>query len=168
MPEQTNPLKLQNTSPILFDRRGMLKSACATALLSASGAAGGTSSHTDPQPHGDRGGAKDLSRNLLGFMLPHEQFKVTELVELGIAAENAGFDLLATSDHLQPWQSNEGHSGLAWVTMSAIGARTKRVWERPSRVRPSVTLHQLSPRLSLRSSYFIRAGFFWASAPVKR
>jgi F420-dependent hydroxymycolic acid dehydrogenase len=130
MPEHTNPVKLQKTPPILFNRRRILKSACATALLSASGgpSSGGTSSHADPQPHGDRGGAKDLSRNLLGFMLPHEQFKVTELIELGVAAENAGFDLLATSDHLQPWQSNEGHSGLAWVTMSAIGARTKRVW----------------------------------------
>jgi hypothetical protein len=37
MPEQTNPVKLQETSPILFNRRGILKSACARALLSASG-----------------------------------------------------------------------------------------------------------------------------------
>ena len=54
-------------------------------------------------------------------MLAHEQFTVPELVELGAAAEQAGFNLLATSHHLQPWQSNEGHSGMAWVTMAAIG-----------------------------------------------
>jgi TAT-translocated FGD2 family F420-dependent dehydrogenase len=63
----------------------------------------------------------------IGFQLAHEQFKVPELVEFGIAADQAGFDLLAVSDHFQPWQDNEGHSGQAWVTMSAIGQRTKRI-----------------------------------------
>ena len=63
----------------------------------------------------------------VGFQLAHEQFTVPELVELGIAADLAGFDLLAVSDHFQPWQANEGHSGQAWITMSAIGQRTKRI-----------------------------------------
>jgi F420-dependent hydroxymycolic acid dehydrogenase len=63
----------------------------------------------------------------VGFQLAHEQFVVPELVELGIAADQAGFDLLAVSDHFQPWQANEGHSGQAWITMSAIGQRTKRI-----------------------------------------
>src|SRR5579872_1411369 len=67
-----------------------------------------------------------LSRQV-GFQLAHEQFPVPELVDLGIAADQAGFDLLAVSDHFQPWQANEGHSGQAWVTMSAIGQRTKRI-----------------------------------------
>lgn len=52
----------------------------------------------------------------IGFQLAHEQFKVPELVEFGIAADQAGFDLLAVSDHFQPWQENEGHSGQAWVS----------------------------------------------------
>ncbi len=63
----------------------------------------------------------------VGFQLAHEQFTVPELVDLGIAAEQAGFDLLAVSDHFQPWQANEGHSGQAWITMSAIGQRTKNI-----------------------------------------
>ena len=63
----------------------------------------------------------------VGFQLAHEQFTVPELVELGIAADQAGFDLLAVSDHFQPWQANEGHSGQAWITMSAIGQRTQRI-----------------------------------------
>jgi hypothetical protein len=69
-----------------------------------------------------------LHKGQIGFQLAHEQFRVPELVELGAAAEKAGFDLLAHSDHFQPWQANEGRSGLAWVTMSAIGQRTHRVW----------------------------------------
>lgn len=63
----------------------------------------------------------------VGFQLAHEQFKVPELVDLGIAADEAGFDLLAVSDHFQPWQENEAHSGQAWITMSAIGQKTKRI-----------------------------------------
>lgn len=74
---------------------------------------------------------------MVGFMLAHEQFPVTELVQLGVAAEQAGFDLLATSDHLQPWQANEGHAGQAWITMSALGERTRRVWIGPTVTCPS-------------------------------
>ena len=69
---------------------------------------------------------------MVGFMLAHEQFPVPELVQLGVAAEQAGFDLLATSDHLQPWQANERHCGQAWVTMSAIGRAHPRVWIGPT------------------------------------
>ncbi len=65
---------------------------------------------------------------MMGFMLPHEQFRVPELVELGAHAEQAAFDLLATSNHFQPWQANEGPSGEAWVTMGARGQRTQRIW----------------------------------------
>ena len=73
-----------------------------------------------------------LRRGMMGFMLAHEQFPAPQLLELGAAAESAGFDLLATSDHLQPWQTNEGHSGQAWVTMAALGQRTRRVWMGPT------------------------------------
>jgi TAT-translocated FGD2 family F420-dependent dehydrogenase len=79
----------------------------------------------------------DIHERLMGFMLPHEQFTVPELVELGAAAEKAGFDLLATSDHFQPWQANEGHSGMAWVTMGALGQKTHSVWMGPTVTCPS-------------------------------
>jgi F420-dependent hydroxymycolic acid dehydrogenase len=79
-----------------------------------------------------------IDKPMIGFMLAHEQFPVTELVELAVAAEEAEFDLLATSDHLQPWQANERHSGQAWVTISAIGQRTKRVWIGPTVTCPTL------------------------------
>src|SRR5271163_2552731 len=78
-----------------------------------------------------------MTKPMVGFMLAHEQFPVPELVNLGVAAEQAGFDLLATSDHLQPWQANERHAGEAWVTMAALGERTKRVWIGPTVTCPS-------------------------------
>jgi alkanesulfonate monooxygenase SsuD/methylene tetrahydromethanopterin reductase-like flavin-dependent oxidoreductase (luciferase family) len=67
-----------------------------------------------------------MMKRMVGFMLAHEQFPVPELVQLGTTAEQAGFDLLANSDHLQPWQANERHAGQAWVTMSALGERPRR------------------------------------------
>ena len=65
---------------------------------------------------------------MVGFMLAHEQFTVPRLIDIGVTAEEAGFDLLATSDHFQPWQANEGHSGEAWATLGALSQRTQRVW----------------------------------------
>lgn len=97
---------------------GLLKKSMATSQIS------GKSARSDHP--GTKNGAGWRGR-LVGFQLAHEQFAVPELVDLGAAAELAGFDLLALSDHLQPWQANEAHSGQAWVTMSAIGQRTSRI-----------------------------------------
>jgi len=70
---------------------------------------------------------KPMAKRAIGFMLAHEQFPAPELIKIGVAAEEAAFDFVATSDHLQPWQDNEGHAGMAWVTMSALGQKTSRL-----------------------------------------
>jgi TAT-translocated FGD2 family F420-dependent dehydrogenase len=62
---------------------------------------------------------------MFSYMLAHEQFTVPELVSIGARASRAGFQALSTSDHLQPWQDNEGHCGQAWVTMAALGAQSQ-------------------------------------------
>jgi TAT-translocated FGD2 family F420-dependent dehydrogenase len=69
-----------------------------------------------------------LRKDMVGYMLAHEQFTVPDLTKIGAAAAYAGFDLLATSDHFQPWQANEGHSGEAWVTMAAMGGQAGEAW----------------------------------------
>src|SRR6185312_17256119 len=81
-----------------------------------------------PASAGAREKASGLRDGMIGYMLAHEQFTVPELLDIGVAAEQAGFDFLASSDHFQPWQANEGHSGEAWVTMAALGARAQRAW----------------------------------------
>ncbi len=63
----------------------------------------------------------------IGFVLSTEQFSPSDLLKFGGAAEQAGFDLVWSSDHFQPWQDNEGHAGQAWVILSALGQRTQRV-----------------------------------------
>jgi TAT-translocated FGD2 family F420-dependent dehydrogenase len=79
-----------------------------------------------------------LSKGMVAFMLAHEQFSVPELIRLGASAESAGFDLVATSDHFQPWQANERHAGQAWVTLGALGQRTQRVWMGPTVTCPTL------------------------------
>lgn len=82
----------------------------------------------DPTAARARRTTSGLRTGMIGYMLAHEQFTVPQLVEIGAAAEKAGFDFLAHSDHFQPWQANEGHSGAAWVTMAALGARAQSAW----------------------------------------
>jgi TAT-translocated FGD2 family F420-dependent dehydrogenase len=64
---------------------------------------------------------------LVYYVLSSEQFPVRDLVAQGVAAERAGFDGVWTSDHFQPWQSNEGHASSAVVTLAALTQRTSRL-----------------------------------------
>jgi len=69
---------------------------------------GNASAETPPTPAAVKQPVKEavggLRSGMLGFMLAHEQFTVPRLVKLGALANHSGFDLLATSDHFQPWQ----------------------------------------------------------------
>jgi TAT-translocated FGD2 family F420-dependent dehydrogenase len=82
-----------------------------------------------------------LRTGMIGFMLGHEQFRVPELLDFGAAAEQAGFDLLATSDHFQPWQANQGHSGAALSMLGALSQRTQRTWLGPTVTCPILRYH---------------------------
>jgi len=56
----------------------------------------------------------------------HEQFSPPDLLAQATAAEQAGFDGLACSDHFQPWWS-PGQSGQAWVWLGAVAQATSRM-----------------------------------------
>jgi F420-dependent hydroxymycolic acid dehydrogenase len=125
-------------------RRRMLKSGLLVAFgaglpvaTMASAQSGGAVSAA-PVPPPATAGSGSLSKGMVGFMLAHEQFPAPELIRLGASAETAGFDLLATSDHFQPWQANERHAGQAWVTLAALGQRTQRVWMGPTVTCPTL------------------------------
>jgi coenzyme F420-dependent glucose-6-phosphate dehydrogenase len=56
----------------------------------------------------------------------HEHFPPDQLLRQAVAAEQAGFDGIACSDHLQPWWE-PGESGHAWVWLGAAGQATEKV-----------------------------------------
>src|SRR6201746_1969755 len=56
----------------------------------------------------------------------HEQFPPDQLLRQAIEAEQAGFDGIGCSDHLQPWWDG-GEAGNAWVWLGAAAQATERV-----------------------------------------
>src|SRR5687768_15317270 len=56
----------------------------------------------------------------------HEQFPPEALLRQATLAEEAGFDGLGCSDHLQPWWE-PGESGHAWVWLGAAGQATSKL-----------------------------------------
>ncbi|WP_122262527.1 glucose-6-phosphate dehydrogenase (coenzyme-F420) [Ornithinimicrobium cerasi] len=60
----------------------------------------------------------------LGYKASAEQFGPRELVELGVAAEEAGMQTAFVSDHFQPWRHEGGHAPFAIAWMTAVGERT--------------------------------------------
>ncbi len=60
------------------------------------------------------------------YACAHEQFPPEQLLEQAVAAERAGFEGIACSDHLQPWWE-PGESGHAWVWLGAAGQATESV-----------------------------------------
>jgi len=56
----------------------------------------------------------------------HEQFPPEQLLRHAVAAEEAGFDGIGCSDHLQPWWE-PGEAGHAWVWLGAAAQATARV-----------------------------------------
>lgn len=63
----------------------------------------------------------------VGITLSHEQFRTDQLVAQAQAAEKAGFQYVWASDHIQPWQDNEGHSMFPWLTLALVGNSTSRI-----------------------------------------
>jgi TAT-translocated FGD2 family F420-dependent dehydrogenase len=73
------------------------------------------------------GRTRKPGRPAVYYVLSSEQFPPPDLLAYGEASERAGFDGVWTSDHFQPWQPNEGHSGSAWVTLAALSQRTSKI-----------------------------------------
>jgi coenzyme F420-dependent glucose-6-phosphate dehydrogenase len=62
-----------------------------------------------------------------GYKASAEQFPPQQLLDYGIAAERLGFDIVAVSDHFQPWRHHGGHAPNSLVWLAALGQRTERV-----------------------------------------
>ena len=68
-----------------------------------------------------------VGRVRIGYKASAEQFGPRELLDLAVAAERRGFDLVAVSDHFQPWRHTGGHAPAALPWLGALGEATTRV-----------------------------------------
>jgi coenzyme F420-dependent glucose-6-phosphate dehydrogenase len=63
----------------------------------------------------------------IGYKASAEQFGPRELLDFSVEAERAGLDLVAVSDHFQPWRHQGGHAPNALVWLGALAQATGRV-----------------------------------------
>ena len=76
-----------------------------------------------------------------GYKASAEQFGPRELLDFGVAAEQAGFDSVIVSDHFQPWRHTDGHAPYSFAWIAALGERTERVLLGTSVVTPTFRYH---------------------------
>ena len=62
-----------------------------------------------------------------GYKASAEQFPPRQLIDYGVSAERHGFDIVAVSDHFQPWRHHGGHAPNSIVWLAALGELTERV-----------------------------------------
>jgi probable non-F420 flavinoid oxidoreductase len=55
----------------------------------------------------------------VGFHCSHEQHPPSNLLQLAVAAQRAGFTHAMCSDHFHPWGEAQGHSGFSWAWLGA-------------------------------------------------
>ncbi len=60
----------------------------------------------------------------ISYHISHEQFSPSDLLQLVVKAEKAGFQGALSSDHFFPWSENQGESGFAWSWLGAAMALT--------------------------------------------
>lgn len=62
-----------------------------------------------------------------GLKLMSELRGPRQLVDHAVAAEEAGFDFVAISDHIHPWLPEHDHSPYAWSVLGAVAQATERL-----------------------------------------
>lgn len=62
-----------------------------------------------------------------GWLCSHESYQPEHLIDQAIRAEDAGFDMVAASDHFHPWVDDESAAGFVWTWLGAAAARTDSV-----------------------------------------
>jgi TAT-translocated FGD2 family F420-dependent dehydrogenase len=108
-----------------ISRRAFALMTAGFGVLGVGGLSGGCG--TPSSKHATSGGPAPPSGKGVGVVLSHEQFRTNQLVAQAQAAEKAGFQYVWASDHLQPWQDNEGHSMFPWLTLALVGNSTSRI-----------------------------------------
>jgi coenzyme F420-dependent glucose-6-phosphate dehydrogenase len=60
----------------------------------------------------------------IGYKASAEQFDPVALLDYAVQAEQSGLEIVAVSDHFQPWRHQGGHSPAALPWLGAAGQRT--------------------------------------------
>jgi coenzyme F420-dependent glucose-6-phosphate dehydrogenase len=76
-----------------------------------------------------------------GYKASAEQFGTRELLDYALLAERLGFDIVAVSDHFQPWRHTTGHAPLVLTWLGAFAQASERVTVGTSVLTPMLRYH---------------------------
>jgi len=91
----------------------------------------------------------------IGYKASAEQFGPRQLLEFSLQAEASGMDIVAVSDHFQPWRHNDGHAPAAMPWLAAMGQASSKavlgtsVLTPTLRYHPSIVAHSFATLASL-------------------
>lgn len=77
----------------------------------------------------------------LGYKASAEQFGPRDLLDFSLHAERVGLEIIAVSDHFQPWRHRGGHSPAVLPWLGALGERTERALVGTSVLTPTMRYH---------------------------
>jgi coenzyme F420-dependent glucose-6-phosphate dehydrogenase len=77
----------------------------------------------------------------VGYKASAEQFDPATLLDFAVEAERSGLEIVAISDHFQPWVHNGGHSPAALPWLGAAAARTSTAMLGTSVLTPTLRYH---------------------------
>ncbi len=77
----------------------------------------------------------------LGYKASAEQFPPRRLLELGVEAERHELEIVAVSDHFQPFRHTGGHGPASLPWLGALGERTERALIGTSVLTPTMRYH---------------------------
>jgi len=77
----------------------------------------------------------------IGYKASAEQFGPRELLDFSLEAERRGLDIIATSDHFQPWRHHGGHGPSALTWLGSAGEATERALLGTSALTPTLRYH---------------------------
>src|SRR5262245_45819872 len=77
----------------------------------------------------------------IGYKASAEQFGPRELLEFSLEAEDKGMEVVAISDHFQPWRHNDGHAPSAMPWLAALGQASEDAVLGTSVLTPTLRYH---------------------------
>jgi G6PDH family F420-dependent oxidoreductase len=97
-----------------------------------------------------------------GLTLSGEEHSPTKLVEIAIAAEEAGFDFVSISDHFHPWIEAQGHSPFVWGVLGALSQATSDLEVGVGVTCPTVRIHPaINAHAAATAASLLEGRFTW-------
>ncbi len=97
-----------------------------------------------------------------GLTLSSEEHPPDKLVEIAIAAEEAGFDFVSISDHYHPWIGDQGHSPFVWAVLGALSQATSEIEVGVGVTCPTIRMHPaINAQAAATAACLLEGRFTW-------